>query len=475
MICGMVTTLLLIFGVFDIGSDPAKVQKVDNELAKRKEARDEADRADTIDEMLIELASLRTRQSSSILESVSICEKRIDVSGEILAREFDDPKIRQRAISEGLLARVKLYGIDFINDLGIEGCSEDLETAYLPYLDDEDSEVYSNARVALLTHRSFEQLKSKDGNVDELFQLFSDTIRRFDKDDYVAPMIEAHLFVLVEKEPEYAANLFRRLREKNPVGTLSPNMEERFHNIADLLLLKAENFERKFANRWANGKTGRAELVATASRLLDHSGVGISLVKEIAKLSNWFEQNEFLEEAQSVYQAIVSSVKNENVLQEYRSSCSQLADAGLKRCDLKGQKVEYRGMDSVGMPLMADELNRNVTLVVYWSAASKRSLLLLDSLNESARQIEKKPVSSLAVCVDEELPQNVSLMKSKSSSIRLIKSKLDGETNPLLEACPPGPMPHLMLVNFGGVVENVNLDATQAMDKVIGLLINRRR
>jgi len=294
MVLGMITSLVLIFGVFGFGSEKVVNEKYDKEQNRRRQERIDAKRAATLEELEIELAELGSAKSDNLAGMLQVCKSRVDVSEEILGRGPSDESMRQLAVSEGLLARVKLYGLDFMHNLKIEEVRADLEAAYTPYLDDTNQKIYSTARVAMLTHKSFEKLRSGSEEVDDLVKLFEDTMTRFPDNEHVASMIEAHLFVLLEKEPKYSEMLYSKLRERNPVGSLNPSMEHKLRNIADRLLLKAEDFSRKFADRWANGNSGRRELSETVARLLENKGVGLVLVRRALAVGEWFETRKFL-------------------------------------------------------------------------------------------------------------------------------------------------------------------------------------
>ncbi len=472
MVLGMVTTIVLIFA---FTSDPVVNEDYSNDQLKRKAARDVAARADTLEELMIELSKLKASRPTSTLDSVNICRSRIDVAEEVIERGPADEAMREVAVSEHMLARVKLYGLDFTSNLGLENSGAELEAAYTPYLDDTNAQVYSNARIAMLTHRSFEKLKSGSEDVNELVELFADTIKRFPEDEYVASMIEAHTLVLLNEDPRYMQALFSKLRERNPVGSLKPTLERKMQNIADRLLLDFENFDRKFTDRWANGKAGRRELTKTASRLLGQPQIGFLLVRQAATLAQWFERNGFPEEAKLVFQDIVASIAKGNIIEDYRESANRVAVSGLTRIELQDQTIEYRGVDSAGTQLIDDDLKQKVVIVVYWSGKSSKSLKYLDALNANAGNLKNKAVCILAVCVDPELPKNANVMSEKVSLIRIVEPHFESGKNSLITACPPGALPHVMLVDFGGKVHDINADPGQIKNKALTLLMNRSR
>lgn len=476
MVLGMVTTIVLVFGVFGLGSERVVNERYNKEQAQRQEERDQAKRADTLDELAIKLAELGSQRTSGLPEALQVCRSRIEISNQIISRSPSDEAIRQKAVREGILARVKLFGLNFTKNLGLDDAGSDLEAAYTPYLEDSNPEIYSSARIALLTHRSFEKIRSGDDDVSDMVDLFSDTMERFPKDDYVASMIEAHLFVLVEKETSYADALYSKLRKRSPEGSLSPVMERKMRNIADRLLLKSENFDRKFTDRWANGKAGRRELTQTVTRLLNKNNAGLLLVQRALAVGQWFERNDFSDDADAVYKEMIASTTRGTLIPEFRDDAKRYAEQGLARLALPGKTIQFRGEDSAGKLLKDAESKKKVGVVVFWSAKSESSIRYLSELNASSRALNGKPICIYAVCVDPELPREINVTMRTSPMIRIIKSKFQSGKNSLLEQCPPGTLPHVMLVDFAGVVHDVNAaDPGQVKNEMLKLLINRNR
>ena len=473
MILGMVTTIIIFFTIF---SEPVVNEEYNKDQQQREIAREEAERADTLEEIMIKLTNLKLKKpTSGILEDVNICQQRVDLAREVIERNPSDAQMRETAVCEGLLAQVKLYGLDFTENLGLEASSAKLKAAYTPYLEDTNPKVYSHARVAQLTHRSFEKLKSGSDDVDEMVNLFADTIERFPDDEYVASMLEAHIYVLVDRDPAYSALLSAKLRERHPPGTLSPVMERRMRNIADLNLLTAENFERKYKDRWANGNAGRRDLIETMAKLLKEPQVGMLVIGQASKLAQWLERNSFYEESRTVYQEIAKSSDNGNVYEEYRPAAKQVAISGLTRLGLVGTTISFRGVDSAGKELIDADLKENVVVVVYWSENSERSVSYLAALNKSARTLENKPIVILAVCIDKQLKSDLSVLSQKSRSIRVLERNYGTGLNSLLTDCPPGALPHVLMIGFGGVVEDVNLDPSEVRNKALAMVVNRSR
>ena len=270
----------------------------------------------------------------------------------------------------------------------------------------------------------------------ELIELFADTIERFPEDEYVGSMIEAHMMVLLDKDAAYTRTLYTSLRDRNPPGSLKPAMEKKMYNIADHLLLESENFGQKFADRWANGKAGRMELTKTASRLLNQPESGMLVLGKVSRLAQWLERNEFPELATTVFEDISASVDKGNLREECLDVAGKISEYGLKRLQLQGKTMTFRGVDSVGKQLDDEQLKKEVVLAVYWSAGSASSIKYLDTLNKSARNLLNKPVSILAVCVDKELPKNANVLTQKYSVIRIVDPVFKSGQNSLLaDAC----------------------------------------
>lgn len=472
MILGMITAFVLIFGVFGVGSEKVVNESYDKQQDLRRQELIDAKKADSLDELAVKLAELGGTKTSNFPDALRLCQMRIEVSDEILERGPSGEEMRELAVVEGMMARVKLYGFNLMHGLNLSDAGTGLEAAYSPYLEDKNPKVYRTSIVSRLTHQSFETLESGTDEVDDLVALFEDTMSRFPDDQNVSSMIEAHLSVLVEKEPEYSKVLFSKLRERNPPDSLHPVMESKMLNIADRMALKSEDFDRKFADRWANGKAGRRELSDTVVRLLDNKVVGLFLVRRALAVGHWFERNDFNQQAQGIYDAMIAA--NGNVAKKYREDAEQYAKDGMVRLSLQGKTIEYRGNDSAGKPLDDAKLKEKIGIVVYWSVDSKESIQYLTKLNESARALSNKPIVIFAVCTDDALPKNITMRKTPM--IRIIEPKFESGRNSLLEQCPPGLLPHVMLIDFGGKVDDINAgNPAEVKNEALALLMNRGR
>ena len=471
LVLGMVTTLVLLFGIF---SDRVQNEKYDAKRELRQEEDRKAKKADSLEELLIKLTKLGSKKNTTFNVATETCRQRIAISEEILSRGPTDENMRQRAVCEGILATKKLYGLDFTEGMNIEGVSETLEAAYKPYLDDSNPRVYEVARMAMLSHRSFEHLKQGGEDVSGLMDLFADTVGRFPQSKDVASMIDAHMVVLIDRDTRYASKLFAGLRKRHPAGSLDSQMENGMRNVADRLTLKKENFNRKFSDRWANGVAGRRELVKTADRLLKEPDGGLLLLRRLSTLAEWFERNEFFDEANSIYDGFVLAADRGTVVADHQAASKQFGVAGRKRIGLVGQSISYSGIDSTGEPLDDADLKKKIVIVLYWSIHSDESIRYLVELNGKANIFGNKPVSILAVCVDEELATVAKQMR-KAAIVRILEPNFMSGKNSLIEQCPTGNLPHVMLVGLDGVVKDVNADPLQIENKTMKLLRERNR
>lgn len=476
VLLGMITTLVLLFGVFGIGSERIKRPISEAEKTARAKAREMAEEAEGLDQLMISLAELKAKNDGELVEKVDLCEQRIEIAGKIIEKKPEKAYIRQTAIVENLLAHVKLYGLDFQNRLNLSDCGTRLEEAYKPYLEDTDQKVYSNAQVARLTHKSFEKIKEGAGDdLADLVGLFTEVVQRFPDDQYVASMIEAHLIVLVGSDRRYAERMIAQIRAENPEGTMSQLMEGKFRNAADAITLNEANFERKFTDRWANGRAGREELMRTSMELLAKPRISLSVINRVSAYAIWLEQNGWYKEAIELFNEIAKCPQRGNLYEEFHDKADAISASGVRRCNLIGKEIFFRGVDSAGKALNDATLKERVVIVAFWSESSPESVTYLEGLNQGTKTLANKPVAILAVCLDKELNRDLSICKSKSPMIRIIPFKTAGEPNSLYQSCPPSTLPHVMLVGFGGKVHDVSVDPMDARNEALNLLINRRR
>ena len=473
VVLGMTTSLLLIFGLFGFGSDPIVNEQYNAEKSRRDELRYEKSRADSIDKLAIKLSALASAKSAGFNDAVNSCQQRIAISKEILERGTDNKNIRRLAVNDGILAHIKLYGLDYLEGLNLPNISSDLEAAYKPYLEDKDQEVYQHARMGMLTHQSFEQLKADDADTSRLVPLFADTIERFPNSEYVSSMIEAHMLVLIKLKPDYASSFYRTLEERFADKPLEPAMATMMYNLSDRLQLHEEDFTRKFNDRWANGEEGRRELLETSKRMLAEDDTGVLLLRQCMSLEQWFEQNGFYDEAKELLEEVFAAANRDGIGKSLIEISKRSAEAGLQRLDLQGKTIDYRGIDLAGKVLNDAKLKKQIVIVVYWSVNSADSLEFLNGMIKDTSALNGKPITVLAVCIDEELPDQIKTI-SKTSQTIILEPDFEGEKNSLVQACVPQVLPHVMLIDFEGKVENINVDLREIKNKALGLLLNSK-
>ena len=173
---------------------------------------------------------------------------------------------------------------------------------------------------------------------------------------------------------------------------------------------------------------------------------------------------------------MIASTTRGTLIREFRDDAKRFAEEGLARLALSGTTIEYQGEDSAGKQLIDADSKQKIGVVVFWSAKSVPSIRYLAELNSSARALNRKPICIYAVCTDPELPAEINVTMRTSPMIRIIKSKYKDGKNSLLEQCPPGTLPHVMLVDFGGEVHDINAASPgQVKNEALNLLINRNR
>ena len=471
VVLGMMTTLLLIFGLFGFGSEPIVNEEYNAEQLRKKELRYEKSRADSIDQLAIKLSSLSSAKSVNFNDAVNSCQQRIKISKEIIDRGTNNESIRRLAVNDGILAHIKLYGLDYLQGLNIPNISADLESAYRPYLEDKDQEVYQHARMGLLTHQSFEQLKADNDDISKLVSLFADTIERFPDSEYVSSMIEAHMLVLIKLKPDYASSFYDSLEQRFDDKPLEPAMATMMANLSDRLQLHDEQFDRKFDDRWADGAAGRSELLQSIIRMLGRDNTGVLLLQQCLSLEHWFEQNGFHPEARELLNEILAAANRGGITESQVGFAKRAADAGLQRLDLQGKTIDYRGIDMAGKMLNDAKLKKEVVIVVYWSTTALESLKYLGGMTKDTSAIHGKPITVIAVCNDEKLPDQIRTMR-KTSQMIILEPEFEGEKNSLVEACVPYIMPHVMLIGLDGKVADVNVDPKEVKNKALALLID---
>ena len=132
MILGMVTTIVMVFGVFGFGSEQVVNEKYEREQDRRQQEIIDAKKASTLDELFIELADLGVAKTSNLPDMIRVSNSAVNISKEILERGPTSEAMRELAVTEGMLAQVKLYGLDLVNGLDLVDVGSQLEAATHP-------------------------------------------------------------------------------------------------------------------------------------------------------------------------------------------------------------------------------------------------------------------------------------------------------------------------------------------------------
>jgi len=474
MIVGMVSTFIVVFGVFGLGAEAPPAPETNPTIIAREKQRKETKRQESLRDKINLLAKMKEARGSSLEQKMNLIEERIKISKEIVDLNPEVEADRQTGVSAHIVSHIQLLGLDFSYDLRIPGVFERLKRSYEPYLDDSNAKISSDAQIAQLTYKSVKKIRNEDmGSVSGIVEQFTRLMNRYPDNKFVASKIELHLQMLISHDQEYGERVFNEILKQSSAETVE-EMEERFQSVSDFILLVKNDFEDCFADRNAKRELGRRNLIEACEKMLASKGVGISVIEKVAIVANWLEQTGRNEEANQIYDSVLASSEQGNLRERVVSRAVKLANAGKKRCVLTGEIVSFRGNDWLGEPLDDAELKEHVVAVVFWSRSHPASLRFLDELISNSRVLSNKPLVILAVCGDKEIDASLPIFEKKSSLIRVVK-RLDseGNVNSLYDLCPVDFWPHLLLIGYGGEIRNSNFEpiVTKLRDEVLRLIV----
>jgi hypothetical protein len=499
LVLGMITTLLIVFGIFGVG-DNGKAEEARKRIAEKdriarmSEAKknadanqlvsainDDGDKTEkfkvetaSMEELLDELLRLRDIAGRTFKEKARFAEAQVAVGKEIL-RKNPTGEVRQLVVCDLIKAVTKLYGIDFSSRLKIPNVDARFREVYEPYLEDTDQSIYRASRLALVTHQSFDHLKSgANTETESLAGIFAETITRFPDDKHVASMIEFHFDALSLIDPVFCERLFNDV-ERKFLETENPTAIVRrlFQNLRDKFLLREVDYISKYENRWVYGSAGRRELVKVSLDLLKKDNLGMLLMGRVDQVASWLERHGHEEDANKVYGAMLEAAEK-NVVAESRQFALKMASGGIQRGSLLGRPFVFEGVDSAGTPLNPKDFKEKSVLVIFWSASNIESVKFLKEFDKNAYDLTTKAIRVLAVCVDEETNRELGFFKRRAPCIRIVEHRdADGQINSIYQQCPPSILPHTLLVGYNGKVADVNVKPEQAKNEALSLLLNR--
>ena len=482
---GMITSIVLIFGVFGLGDDGEAVrrqaelqerelQEKDRQLRGRTTERSLAEL--TVDELAGRLVDAGKATPDQLPMRVQVATKRASIAEELLTRELS-PKIHELAATEKIRAIMQLYGFDYMTPLKIDGVADRLSAAFQPNLEDSNPEIAKVAWLARLTHTAVEQINQGDTeSTEEVAKVFMELVKRFPDDALVNSLIKDHFILISSRSPEFSERLVTELTDRlEQGGLMNQRVEQTLQNAADKVLVLNSRYEDAYSRRWDYGGSGQQELAKATADLLKVPKMGKVLVMRVAKTANWFEQQDSFEAAKGIYDDLVTAVNEERVIEADRNYAKLTAAAGLQRQSMVGQKVEISGEDSNGLAVLPDDYRGRVLGIVYWSARNAASVKALNEIDRQARSLTNKDVSILAICMDQELNRQLPIFVNHSPVLKIFPHiQSDGTVNNLLNKIPPSYVPQVVLVDTKGVVRNINVEPGELNNRALLLLLEQK-
>jgi len=471
LLMGMITTLITLLLVASVFSTPPKTNKA---LIAAKSGNPTKEVNATDDEEFDELLeSSDAVQLSNILkglndwstsedgaeQGVKTNQRRVAVANHLLTKKLNKEQ-RTLAITSKLNALTTVYGFGLLMEDSVANVAESLRDTSNMYLKSTDLEIQKLAKLSLFKVNAFEM--TKEGNEPSASLLVNDIcklLKSFPEDDTVlstADMIVEYYRQKVDRV--VALKVTKGLEARKGEFADSPKVVQLIKDFEDEAILNEAGFKQLFENRWVNGQRGQLELLKKSMQLAAEPDPGTMLVKSIDMVAHWFEQDDQYENAVTIYDEILKSVDTyQNP--EVAALAKEIAQDGIDRSKIVGEKIDLSGFRLNGEPQPADALEGKVVLVVFWSAFEPQSSQMLQWFSLKGALWKERGIRILGVNIDRDWDLNLiqKVTKSTANVYFLFGDPKDNYSNNILKQCPSTVVPRLLLVQKDGHIADINV------------------
>jgi len=360
------------------------------------------------------------------------------------------------ALIESLAA---IYGLDFYYNLNDRLIADQFQTVAQSHLNDTDDKIVRSAELALLKLHAFEFLKSKSPS-DEQYQGLEDSVFHFltaySNDSLALSNVKLIFKSMSHFKPDVCVKLTNLLVGKRTEYT-GTKADQLVADLADASLMLETRYETLFENRWVNGQAGRDQLMRVSLKLLSNQSAGRAVIEKVDQVAQWFEQQNKLDRAGEIYQALVDEANRPNDPVATKTA-NKLGRNGLIRCDAVGQAIEFTGVDIQGRPLSTARFKGRIVAVVFWSVNDTDSIDELVQLHREKAQYSSLPAETIAICIENN-PGKV-FVKTVESLKRFIicdPAEYSSAGIPFMKQVPVTQVPQIILIDPNGNLSDTNV------------------
>ena len=416
--------------------------------------------SDDVSQVVAKLADLNDwPRDAELPVRVSANRDREKIAKKLLRMDGLEEADRVFAIDSLIEALSAIYGLDYFFGLGDKRASKQLKEVAQSHVNDTNAQVVRAADLALLKFYTFEHIKLKEPSKESYQSVESTLLKVLDtypNDTSALADVRLVFTSLRRRSINLNAKLTNLLVKKRP-GYAETKVDQLVADLVDAAIMQESRYVPMYENRWVNGQAGRDELLSTSLKLISNRSTGRVVIDHVDQVAQWFEQQNKIERAREIYQAMVDeSDRPDNPVA--MKTASQLGRNGLTRCDALGKPAKFSGFDVKGRPFTKERFDGRIVAVIFWSLKSDRSKEELLQLHRERSQYSSLPADIVTVCLDRdpgiEFGEIVGHM-GRFTSCDPTKSGTDGI--PFTKQVPVTQVPQILLIDQQGNISDTNV------------------
>lgn len=416
--------------------------------------------SDDVSEVVTKLAELNEwPRDAELPVRVSANRNREKIAKKILRMDGLKESDRVFAIDSLIEALSAIYGLDYFYRLGDQQVSIRLRDVAESHMNDTNAQVVRAADLALLKYHSFEYVKQK-APTDEHYQSLESALFKvldvYSNDNYALSNIRLIFKSLSRFKPDLSIKLTNLLLGKRPeyAGT---KVDQLIADLADAAILLKTRYVTMFENRWVNGRAGRDQLLRESLKLLSNESAGRAVIDQVDEVAQWFEQQNKIERAREIYQAMVDEADRPDNSVATKTA-TMLGQNGLIRCDSVGTPAVFSGVDIKGRPISKQRYSGRIVAVVFWSVDDAASTDELLQLHQERTQYSSLPVDIIDVCIERNPgPKFAEMVKQLSRFQSCNPAKYNAGGVPFTKQVPITRVPQILLIDQQGIISDTNV------------------
>lgn len=390
---------------------------------------------------------------------VSANRNREKIAKKLLRMDGLSESDRIFAIDSLIEALAAIYGLDYFYNLGDRQVGIQLQKVSESHLNDTDAQIVRSAELALLKYHAFEYLKSKSPSDEQYQSLESKLFKVLDvysNDTYALSNVKLIFKSMSRFKPDLCLKMTKLLvgKRKEYTGT---KVDQLVADLADASILLETRYETLFENRWVNGQAGRDQLMRVSMKLISDKSAGRSVIEKVDQVAQWFEQQNKLDRAREIYQALLDEADRPDDPVAIKTA-KKLGRNGLTRCDALGQPIVFSGVDIDGRPLSKERFRGRIIAVIFWSVKDAASIEELVQLHKERAQYSSLPADIISVCIEQNPGKVFSETVEQLTRFRNCDpAKYRSEGIPFTKQVPVTRVPQILLIDQQGNISDTNV------------------